>query len=135
MPACADGAWVRISVRMDYTSNPSDTFFQPRVNGSLCLSPFAFKSPTDLTSPGTWYLCANTPGKGGSVYLRFLGNDSGATTPYVIERKTGGLDGDWSVADPAVPRAQAPEIENIWSEPLQSSGPVFYRLMAPVTAP
>ncbi|MDD4441738.1 MAG: FG-GAP-like repeat-containing protein [Kiritimatiellae bacterium] len=223
MPAFADGAWVRISVRMDYTSNPSDTFFQPRVNGSLCLSPYAFKSPTDLTSPGTWYLCADTPGKGGgglkkisgieisgqsalddltvtvadqpfphtgatstngvpfvwfdqwglarfpgldydgdgldalgeytagtdpvdpassfriidtwtengSVYLRFLGNDSGASTPYVIERQSGGLNGGWTVADPAVPRAQAPNAVNTWSEPLQPSGPAFYRVKAP----
>ncbi|MFA6632430.1 MAG: ASPIC/UnbV domain-containing protein, partial [Kiritimatiellia bacterium] len=223
MPAFADGAWVRISVRMDYTSNPSDTFFQPRVNGSLCLSQYAFKSPTDLTSPGTWYLCADTPGKGGgglkkisgieisgqsalddltvtvadqpfphtgatstngvpfvwfdqwglarfpgldydgdgldalgeytagtdpvdpassfriidtwtengSVYLRFLGNDSGASTPYVIERQSGGLNGGWTVADPAVPRAQAPNAVNTWSEPLQPSGPAFYRVKAP----
>jgi hypothetical protein len=223
MPAFADGAWVRISVRMDYTSNPADTFFQPRVNGSLCLSQYAFKSPTDLTSPGTWYLCADTPGKGGgglkkisgieisgqsalddltvtvadqpfphtgatstngvpfvwfdqwglarfpgldydgdgldalgeytagtdpvdpassfriidtwtengSVYLRFLGNDSGASTPYVIERQSGGLNGGWTVADPAVPRAQAPNAVNTWSEPLQPSGPAFYRVKAP----
>jgi hypothetical protein len=222
MPAFADGAWVRVSVCTDYTSNPSDTFLQPRVNGSLCLSQHAFKSPTDLTSPGTWYLCANTPGKGGggakkisgirvsgsssmddlvvtadqpfahtgatstngvpftwfdqwglarfpgldydgdgldalgeytagtdpvdpdssfriidtwiengSVYLRFLGNDSGAAAPYVIERQTGGLDGDWTVADPAVPRAQAPEAVNIWSEPLPQSGASFYRVKAP----
>jgi len=224
MPAFADGAWVRISVRTDYASNPDDTFFQPRVNGSLCPSPYAFKSPTDLNSPGTWYLCADTPGKGGggakkisgieisgkgrlddltvtvadqpfahtgatstngvplvwfdqwglarfpgldydgdgldalgeytagtdpvdpdssfriidtwiengSVYLRFLGNDSGDSAPYVIERQAGGLmNGGWTVADPAVPRAQAPNAVNTWSEPLQPSGPAFYRVKAP----
>ena len=65
MPAFADDTWVRVSAQLDYVSHPTDTFFQPRVNGSLCLSPHAFKSPTDLTSPGTWYLCANSPGKGG----------------------------------------------------------------------
>ena len=73
MPAFADGAWVRISVRTDYASNPADTFFQPRVNGSLCPSPYAFKSPTDLTSPGTWYLCADTPGKGGGGAKKISG--------------------------------------------------------------
>ncbi len=223
MPAFADGEWVRLSARIDYTGNPEDTFFQPRVNGSLCPSPYAFKSPTDLTSPGTWYLCADTPGKGGGgakkisgialsgtaalddlvvttdqpfahtgslttngvpfswfdqwglarfpgldydddgydaaseyaagtdptdpessfriintwvengrVYLRFLGNDSGDSAPYVIERQAGGLHGDWTVADPNVPRAQAPDAVSTWSEPLpQSSGASFYRVKAP----
>lgn len=222
MPALADGAWVRLSVQVDYTSNPEDTFFRPRVNGSLCPSPYAFKSPTDPTSPGTWYLCADTPGKGGGgakkisgmaligtavlddlvvttdqpfahtgatstngvpfawfdqwglarlpgvdydgdgydaageyaagtdptdpeshfriigtwvengrVYLRFLGNDSGNSAPYVIERTVNGLGEGWTVADPAVPRAQAPNTETTWSEPLQPSGPAFYRVKAP----
>jgi len=39
------------------------------------------------------------------------------------------------VADPAVPRAAAPATVNTWSEPLQPSGPAFYRLKVPVTAP
>jgi len=222
MSAFGNGDWVRISARIDYASNPSDTFFQPRVNGSFCLSPYAFKSPTDLTSPGTWYMCADTPGKGGGgakkisgmavsgtatmddlvvtadqpfahtgatstngvpfawfdqwglarlsgvdydgdgydaageyaagtdptdpeshfriigtwiedgrVYLRFLGNDSGSSAPYMIERTVNGLGEGWTVADPAVPRAQAPNTDTTWSEPLQPSGPAFYRVKAP----
>lgn len=218
MPAFAEDAWVRVSVQIDYASHPTDTFFQPRINGSLCLSPHAFKSPTDLTSPGTWYLCADSPGKGGggakkissievrgqsglddlritsdqpfahtgatstngvpfawfdkwgvarapdtdydgdgftaahefaagtdpldrdssfrivdtwvkddTVYIRFLGNDSGDSRPFVMEHATNGLAGGWSVADGAVPRVSAPQTTNTWSAPLKPAGPVFYR--------
>jgi len=62
--------WVRISVSMDYSSSPSgDTFFCPRANGSLCPTPYGYKAPDNLTSPGPWYMCADSPGRGGGGAL------------------------------------------------------------------
>ncbi len=213
-----DGAWVRVSVSFDYSSNASgDTLFCPRLNGSLCPTPFGFKAPDDMRSPGPWYVCANSPGCGGSgsrrlsavlvtgtgslddlvittasfahtgaaetngvpfawfdqqglarrpdtdsdgdghleemeylagtdptdresifrvvaswvqdgrVYVKFTGNDSGAATPYVMERTTDLTSGVWEVVDDAIPRVAAPQAFTIWSEPLQPAGPYLYR--------
>lgn len=226
LPPIGEDQWVRISATMDYSSPDGDTFFCPRFNGSLCPTSYGYKAPDNLTSPGPWYLCANSPGMGGGsgaravsalkmegegwlddvtiatntfshtgatstngvpfawfdrwgvarlpdtdfdadgfsavaeyaagtdpsdadssfrivdtwiennrVYLRFLGNNSGDATPYRMERSTNGLASGWTVADPAVPRAMAPETITTWSEPLQPSGPAFFRLKVPVTAP
>ena len=58
--------WVRVSVSMDYSSSPTgDTFFRPRLNGSLCPTPYGCRAPDDLRPPGSWYLCADSPGQGG----------------------------------------------------------------------
>jgi hypothetical protein len=58
--------WVRVSVTLDYSSSPSgDTFFCPRINGSLCPTAYGYKAPGNLTAPGPWYMCANSPGRGG----------------------------------------------------------------------
>ncbi len=66
-PSVGTDEWVRLSVALDYGSSSSgDTFFQPRVNGSLCPTAYGFKSPVDWTSPGSWYLCADSPGRGGA---------------------------------------------------------------------
>ncbi|MDX9795069.1 MAG: thrombospondin type 3 repeat-containing protein, partial [Kiritimatiellia bacterium] len=66
--------WVRLSVTVDYATSPlDDTFFRPRVNGSLCPSAQAFKAPDDLTAGGTWYMCANSPGRGGGGTKRISG--------------------------------------------------------------
>ena len=90
-----------------------------------------YTAGTDPVDPASSFRIIDTWTENGSVYLRFLGNDSGASTPYVIERQSGGLKGGWTVADPAVPRAQAPDTVNTWSEPMQPSGPAFYRIKAP----
>ena len=67
MPPVAEGQWVRISASMDYTSNADgDTFFCPRVHGSLCPTSAGYKAPDNLISPGPWYMCANSPGRGGA---------------------------------------------------------------------
>jgi hypothetical protein len=59
--------WVRLSVAMDYGSSPTgDFFFCPRLNGALCPTPYGRAAPNDPTSPGPWYLCANSPGGGGT---------------------------------------------------------------------
>ncbi len=215
------GDWIRISVAMDYADPSGVTWFQPRVNGSLCPTTSGFRSPADLRSPGSWYRCANNPGlggaglrrmtrldllgegalddlvvsrdafahsgpdtvngvplawfdgmglarnppedadfdgdgftdweeftagtdpadpqsafritsvrlDGGTVNVTFLGNDSGATTPYIVERASDLAAGDWTVADATVPRAVAPATTNTWSEPMPAGG-AFYRLRA-----
>ncbi len=217
----APGDWIRISVAMDYDDPSGVTWFQPRVNGSLCPTTAGFRSPADLRSPGTWYRCANNPGLGGSglrrmtrldllgegalddlvvsrdawahsgpdtvngvplawfdgmglarnppedadfdgdgftdweeftagtdpadpqsafritsvrldggtVNVTFLGNDSGADTPYIVERASDLATGDWTVVDDAVPRAAVPATTNTWSEPMPAGG-AFYRLRA-----
>jgi len=214
----ATDQWVRVSVSMDYDRSPAgDTFFSPRLNGSLCPTAYGCRAPDDPRSPGPWYMCADSPGRGGpgnrklsafeirgetwiddlvvstnafahtgptetngvpfawfdrwglardpgadgdndgvpaedehaagtdptdpesvfrvtdiwtdngAVFVRFMGNDSGAAAPYIMERATNGLAGGWSVADPAVPRAAAPEPATTWHEPLISGGAIFYR--------
>jgi hypothetical protein len=209
--------WVRVSFSVDYASSASgDTFFCPRLNGSLCPTAYGYKGPSDLRSPGPWYLCADSPGRGGGgarklsrmafesgllddvvvttepfahtgatatngvpfawfdfwgiarnpardsdtdgfpdaqehtagtdptdsesvfrvvatwvhdgfVYVQFTGNDSGADTPYVMERASNLALGDWTVVDDAIPRAAAPQVLNTWSEPAPPGGPYFYR--------
>ena len=217
----APGDWIRISVAMDYAAPSGVTWFQPRVNGSLCPTTAGFRSPADLRSPGSWYRCANNPGlggaglrrmtrlnllgegalddlvvsrdawahsgpdtvngvplawfdgmglarnppedadfdgdgftdweeftagtdpadpqsafritsvrlDGGTVNVTFLGNDSGADTPYIVERASDLATGDWTVVDDAVPRAAVPATTNTWSEPMPAGG-AFYRLRA-----
>ena len=74
MPPVPEDQWVRLSVTVDYATSPlDDTFFRPRVNGSLCPSAQAFKAPDDLTAGGTWYMCANSPGRGGGGTKRISG--------------------------------------------------------------
>jgi len=219
MPPVAEDQWVRISATMDYTSNvDGDTFYCPRVNGSLCPTSFGYKAPDNMISPGPWYICANSPGRGGegshkmsalvlqgkgwvddvtittnalahsgatstngvpfvwfdswgvarfpeidydgdgfsaeqeyatgsdpsefdscfrivktwteegNVYIQFLGNDSGAGTPFVVECATNGLSGGWSVLDASVSRVAAPALTNTWFGPLLDEGTAFYRI-------
>lgn len=62
----AASEWVRLSVDFDYTTSPQGAaFFRPRINGSLLPTAYGFRAPDDLTSPGPWYMTANSPGLGG----------------------------------------------------------------------
>ena len=69
------------------------------------------------------------PSLSGTVNVTFLGNDSGADTPYIVERASDLATGDWTVVDDAVPRAAVPATTNTWSEPMPAGG-AFYRLRA-----
>ena len=70
----ADNQWLRISVVMDYSSSPAgDTFFCPRVNGSLCPTQHGYKAPDNLVSAGPWYMCADSPGRGAGGNRRITG--------------------------------------------------------------
>ena len=62
----ATNDWVRLSVDFDYTTSPHGAaFFRPRINGSMLPTAYGFRAPDDLTSPGPWYMTANSPGLGG----------------------------------------------------------------------
>lgn len=81
------GQWVRVSIRMDYASSASgDTFFSPRLNGSLCPTTYGCKGPNDLRSPGHWYICANSPVRdgGGAKKLSGLAFQNGMLDDVVV---------------------------------------------------
>jgi hypothetical protein len=70
----SEDQWVRISATMDYTSSSAgDTFFCPRVNGSLWPSQYGYKAPDNLVSPGPWYMCADSPGRGAGGICKITG--------------------------------------------------------------
>jgi hypothetical protein len=57
--------WVRISVWLDYTSNPAGhTLFRPVLDGVVYPTGYGVAGPTNLAGPGSWYVCANSPGAG-----------------------------------------------------------------------
>ncbi len=67
--------WFRISVDTDYATNPDgDTFVRPRIAGSMRPTAYGYRAPDDLTTPGPWYMTANSPGvAGGSGAKRLAG--------------------------------------------------------------
>jgi len=88
-PPLATDEWVRLGVDLDYATSPhGDTFFRPRVNGSMVPTAHGFRAPDDLRSPGPWYMTANSPGQGGgSGPRRMTGLDfagSGAVDDIAI---------------------------------------------------
>ncbi len=61
------GQWVRVSVEMDYTNNVAGhTLFRPALDGVTYSTAYGVASPTDLTAPGSWYVCADSPAAGGA---------------------------------------------------------------------
>lgn len=81
-------------------------------------------SPTD---PESRFRVVAAWRDGDRLYVQFLGNDSGADTPFIMQRATNLAAGGWTVADASIPRATAPAITNTWSEPMPPEYPVFYR--------
>ena len=60
---------MRVSVWLDYTNNPGGhTLFRPALDGVVYPTAYGVAGPTNLTSPGSWYVCANSPatGRGGA---------------------------------------------------------------------
>ena len=88
-----------------------------------------FTAGTDPADPQSAFRITSVRLDGGTVNVTFLGNDSGAATPYIIERASDLATGDWTVVDDAVPRAAVPATTNTWSEPMPAGG-AFYRLRA-----
>ena len=94
--ALQENEWVRVSVDLDYSTNPEgQTFFRPRINGSLVPTDHGRRAPDDPTSPGPWYLTANSPGAGGSGQRRLAAlafEGSGALDDLVIRRTAQAMD-------------------------------------------
>ena len=95
-PALQVNEWVRVSVDLDYSTNAAGhSFFRPRINGSLVPTDHGRRAPDDPTSPGPWYLTANSPGAGGSgqMHLTALAFEgSGALDDLVIRRTAQAMD-------------------------------------------
>jgi hypothetical protein len=70
----ATGQWVRVSIQFDYTSNTAGhTLFRPALDGKVHASVYGVAGPTNLTAPGPWYVCANSPGAGGGGAKKISG--------------------------------------------------------------
>jgi len=59
---------------MDYDGNAGGhTLFRPLLNGREYATPYGVAAPTNLTPPGAWYVCANSPGAGRGGQADFEG--------------------------------------------------------------
>ncbi len=94
--ALQENEWVRVSVDLDYSTNPAGhSFFRPRINGSLVPTEHGRRAPDDPTSPGPWYLTANSPGADGSGQRRLAAlafEGTGALDDLVIRSTAQALD-------------------------------------------
>lgn len=50
-----NGDWVRLSVSLDSTTKPGETYALVRVNGEACMTDFGVRSPLDPTAGGAWH--------------------------------------------------------------------------------
>jgi hypothetical protein len=51
----ANGEWVRLSVSLDSTTKPGETYALVRINGEACFTDFGVRSPLDPTPGGAWH--------------------------------------------------------------------------------
>ncbi len=55
-PSFADGAWVRVSIDLDYSTNPSGlAFAQVRLDGSCLLADDGWRTPATKGAGGSWF--------------------------------------------------------------------------------
>ena len=50
-----NGDWVRLSVSLDSTTKPGETYALVRVNGEACMTDFGVRSPLDTSNRGAWH--------------------------------------------------------------------------------
>ena len=50
-----NGDWVRLSVSLDSTTKPGETYALVRVNGETCMTDFGVRSPLDTSNRGAWH--------------------------------------------------------------------------------
>jgi len=50
-----NGDWVRLSVSLDSTTKPDETYALVRVNGEACMTDFGVRSPLDTSNRGAWH--------------------------------------------------------------------------------
>ena len=50
-----NGDWVRLSVSLDSTTKPGETYAIVRINGEACMTDFGVRSPLDTSNRGAWH--------------------------------------------------------------------------------
>lgn len=67
-----NGDWVRLSVALDSTTKPGETYALVRINGTACFTDFGVRSPLDSTAGGAWHrtLAPSADGKIAALELR-----------------------------------------------------------------
>ena len=51
----ANGDWVRLSVALDSTTQPGETYALVRINGAACFTDCGVRSPLDTSNRGAWH--------------------------------------------------------------------------------
>ncbi len=70
--AYRNGDWVRLSISLDSTAKPGETYALVRINGEACVTDFGVRSPLDAANRGAWHrtLSANGGGRICALDLR-----------------------------------------------------------------
>ncbi len=68
-----NGDWVRLSVSLDSTTKPGETYALVRINGTACFTDFGVRSPLDSTAGGAWHRTLETSADGKIAALELRG--------------------------------------------------------------
>ena len=68
-----NGDWVRLSVALDSTTKPVETYALVRINGEACMTDFGVRSPLDSTAGGAWHRTLETSANGKIAALELRG--------------------------------------------------------------
>ncbi len=68
-----NGDWVRLSVALDSTTKPGETYALVRVNGEACMTDFGVRSPLDTSNRGAWHRALETRADGTIAALELRG--------------------------------------------------------------
>jgi len=69
----ANGDWVRLSVALDSTTQPGETYALVRINGAACFTDCGVRSPLDSTAGGAWHRTLETSADGKIAALELRG--------------------------------------------------------------
>ena len=62
--AYRNGDWVRLSISLDSTAKPGETYALVRINGEACVTDFGVRSPLDTANRGAWHRTLSSGGGG-----------------------------------------------------------------------
>ncbi len=68
-----NGDWVRLSVSLDSTTKPGETYALVRINGAACFTDCGVRSPLDATAGGAWHRTLETSADGRIAALELRG--------------------------------------------------------------
>lgn len=68
-----NGDWVRLSVSLDSTTKPGETYALVRINGTACFTDCGVRSPLDSTAGGAWHRTLETSAVGKIAALELRG--------------------------------------------------------------